>query len=107
MHNDVKQCFHGSNVHGGSCSHKSNMASYSFEAGNLNGSNADMRSDVAGPPSSGSSDLFELSHRSNETITLLFPPLTCTTDRHLGFERHYNSHTAFGACYVIMHKVYC
>ena len=35
MHNDVKQCFGGLNVHCGSCT----MASYSPEAGNLNGSN--------------------------------------------------------------------
>ena len=39
---------------------ESNMASYSPEAGNLNGSNADMCSDVAGRSSSGSGDLFEL-----------------------------------------------
>ena len=34
------------------------------EAGNLNGSNADMCSDVAGPSISGSGDLFKLSDRS-------------------------------------------
>ena len=54
---------------------ESNMASYFPEAGNLNGSNADMCSDVTGPWSSGSGDLFELSDRSNETIILLFSPL--------------------------------
>ena len=52
-----------------------NMAAYSPEAGNLNGSNADMCCDAAGPSSSGSGDLFELSDRPNETIILLFPPL--------------------------------
>ena len=62
------------------------------------GSNADMCSDVAGPLSSGSGDLFELSDRSNKTIILLFPPTTSTSGRHLGFERDYNSHTAFGLC---------
>ena len=51
------------------------MASYFLEAGNLNGSNADMRFDVAGPSTSGTGDLFELSESSNETIILLFPPL--------------------------------
>ena len=52
-----------------------NMATYFPEAGNLNGSNADKCSNVAGPSSSGSGDLFELSDRSHETISLLFPPL--------------------------------
>ena len=37
-----------------------NMRSYFPEAGNLNGSNADMCSDVAGPSISGVGDLFEL-----------------------------------------------
>ena len=61
MHNGVNQCFCSSNVHCGSCSH----ARVVFpEAGNLNGSNTDMRSDVAGPSISGSGDLFDLSDRS-------------------------------------------
>ena len=51
------------------------MASYFPEAGNLNGSNANMCSNVAGSWSSSSGDLFELSDRSNETIILLFLPL--------------------------------
>ena len=50
------------------------MASYFAEAANLNGGNADMRSDVAGLSGSGSGDLLEFSDRSNETIILLFPP---------------------------------
>ena len=66
MHNNVKQCFRGSNVHCGSCTDESNMASYFPEEGNLNGRNTDMCSDVAGPSSSGSGDLFELSERSNK-----------------------------------------
>ena len=53
--------------------HESNMASYFSEAGNLNGSNAYMCSDVAGPLSSGSGDLFELSERSNTTFFYYFP----------------------------------
>ena len=42
-------------------------------------------------------------------ILRTFPisPTTSTTGRHLGFERDYNYHTAFRACYVIMHTVYC
>ena len=51
------------------------MVSYFPEAGNLNGSNANMCSNVAGSWSSSSGDLFELSDRSNETIILLFLPL--------------------------------
>ena len=45
---------------------ESNMASYFPEAANLNGSNAGMCSDVAGPSSSysGLGDLFELSDKS-------------------------------------------
>ena len=48
------------------------MASYFPKAGNLNGSNADMCSDEAGPSSSGSGDLFELLDNSNETINLFY-----------------------------------
>ena len=44
--------------------HEFNKASYFSEAGNLNGSNADMCFDVAGPSISCSGDLFELSERS-------------------------------------------
>ena len=51
------------------------MASYFTEAGNLKGSNADMCSDVAGPSSSGSDNLFQLSDGSNKTYPVLFPPL--------------------------------
>ena len=53
---------------------ESNMASYFPKVGNLNGSNADMCSDVAGLSSTGLCDLFELSDRSNETMILQFPP---------------------------------
>ena len=62
MHNDVKQYFSGTNVHCWSCSHKLFQNGVVFpKARNLNGSNANMGSDVAGPFSSGSCDLFELS----------------------------------------------
>ena len=37
--------------------HEFNMASYFPETGNLNGSNADTCSDMAGPSKSGSGDL--------------------------------------------------
>ena len=54
--------------------HESNMASYFPEAGNLNGSHADMCSDVTGRSSSGSGDLFELSDRSNTTYFKFYFP---------------------------------
>ena len=44
--------------------HEFNMASCFPETENLNGSNADMCSDVDGPSIRGSGDLFELSDRS-------------------------------------------
>ena len=86
MHNDVKQCFHGSKVHCRSCSHERiqyllSLASYFPEAGNLNSSNADMCSDVA-----------ELSGRSNETIS---PTTSTYTSHHLRFEYDYNFHSTF------------
>ena len=57
---------------------ESNMASFFPDAGNLNGSNADMCSDVTGPSSSSSSDLFELSD-----LVLIISPTTSTAGRHL------------------------
>ena len=56
---------------------ESNMASHFPEAGNLNGSNADMCFDVAGPTSSGSGDFFELSDTSRSdifTVLHYWPP---------------------------------
>ena len=52
--------------------HEPNVASYFFEAGSLNGSNAYMCSDVSGSPRRGSKDLFELSDRSNTTYFYYF-----------------------------------
>ena len=85
---------------------ESDMASYFPEAGNLNGSNDDMGSDVAGWSSSGSSDSFEFSDMSNEAVILLFPPILALLAAILEFERDYNSHIAFGACYINMYKAY-
>ena len=83
------------------------MALYFPKAEKSNGSNADMCSDVAGPLISGSGDFicltFQKDHRSR---TFIISPTISTTSRHLGFERHYNYHTAFRACYVVMDKVY-
>ena len=80
------------------------MASYFPQAGNLNNSNADMCSDVAGPSIAWATCLsFQIDHRSR---TFTISPTTSTTGRHLGFKRDFNYHTAFRACFVIMHKVY-
>ena len=66
--------------------HESNMASYFSEAGNLNGRNADLCSDVAGPSSSDSGYLLEL--QIGQTLsTFTISPTTSTTDHLLGFER--------------------
>ena len=73
---------------------ESNMASYFSEAGNLNCSNANMCSDVAEPSSSGAGDFFDFgSSSSSRTFTIY--TTASTTGCHLGFERDYNSHTAF------------
>ena len=86
---------------------ESNMASYFSEAGNLNGSNADMCSDVAGPSSSGPGDLFDFSDRSNDKIILLFPPLLALLAAilDLSVTATLIPHNAFGACYVIMQSL--
>ena len=86
--------------------HESNMVLYFPEAGNLNGRNADKCSDVAGRQVAARGICLSLQIRQ---ILRTFPisPTTSTTARHLGFERDYNYHTAFRACYVIMHTVYC
>ena len=73
---------------------ESNMAPYFPEAGNLNGINADMCSDVAGPSSSGSGDCLSF-QICLDPIFLLFTPLLAPLGHHLGFERDYNSHIAF------------
>ena len=88
--------------------HESNMASYFPEVGNLNGTNADMCSDVAGPSSSqvAARGIF-LSFQTGQMLrSFTISPTTNTNGRHLEFERDYNYHTAFRACYVIMHTVY-
>ena len=83
------------------------MASYFPEAGNLNGSYADMCSDVAWRSKSGSGDLFVLSERSilknwsriselRYALPAAIADLSVTTTPMLPFR----------ACYVIMHKVY-
>ena len=52
---------------------ESNMAQYFPAAVYLNSRNSDMCFDVAGPSSSGSGDLFELSDRLNTTHFYYFP----------------------------------
>ena len=62
---------------------------------------------MAGPSSSGSGDLFELLDRSDDTIILLFPPILALLAAILDLSvTTTDSHTASGARYVFMHKVY-
>ena len=80
MHNDVKQCIRGSNVHCGSCSHEeANMATCFPEAGNLNGSYALLTCVLMWLGRRvGARAILELSDGSNKTLDpllLLFLPL--------------------------------
>ena len=86
--------------------HESNMASYFSEAGNLNGSNADMCSDAAGQSSTRSGDLFELSDRSNTTYLYYFPPLLALLAYILDLSVTTTTILPFEASFVIMHRVY-
>ena len=100
---DVKKCFRGLNVHRGSCSHeRGNAASYFPEVRNLNGSNADTSSDVAGLSSRGSGELSDSSRSRTFTISPI--PVLMTTILDLCVTAA--PILPFGACYVIMHKVY-
>ena len=70
------------------------MAPYFPQVVSLNGSNADTGSDVTGPSSISSGDLFELSDWSRfRPFTI--SPTTNNTGRHLAFERDFNFHHAF------------
>ena len=86
-----------------------NMASYFLEAGNLNGSNDDMCSDVAEPSNSSSRDLFDFEcgsrSRTFNSFTL-FPLLLALLAAIFDLKVTTTPILPFGACYVIMHKVY-
>ena len=81
---------------------KSNMGSFFPEAGNSNGSNAGMCSDVAGLLSTGSGDLFELSDRSNKTDPVVFSPLLALLVAILDLIVATTPILPFRACYVII-----
>ena len=87
--------------------HEFNMASYFPEVGNLNGSNNDICSDVAGPSISGSGDFFffflsfQIDHRSR-TFTVLPQLVLPAAIWDLGVTN--TTILAFQACYVIMHS---
>ena len=81
------------------------MASYFLEAGNLNGGNDGMCSDVAGPSSGGSGDFFDFGSSSRfRTFTI-----SSTASKVLAAILEFSVTTTpilpFEACYVIMHKV--
>ena len=105
MHNDVKQCFCGSNVHCGSLTH-TRILLWRLISSKREIEMAVMLTCVLmclGRPVAAREIC--LSFQILRTFTI--SPTTSTTDRHLGFEPDYNYHTVFRACYVIMHKVYC
>ena len=79
------------------------MGLYFPKVGIVNGSNADMCSDVAGPSSSGSDNLFELS----VAILLLFPPILALPAAILDLGVTTATILLFGAYYIIVHKDYC
>ena len=98
---DVKQCFAAwTCIFGVVVMNESNMASYFSKSGNLNGSNWH---DCV---------LMWLGCRVVARAICLISQIpnfyffpTSTTGRQFGFEGDYNSHTAFWACYVIMHHM--
>ena len=69
---------------------ESNMASYFCETRNLNGSNTDMCSDVAGPSAAARATCLSIQIGQIKTLFRI----SSTTGRHLGFEHDYSSHTA-------------
>ena len=105
MQNVVKQYFPARMcIVGVVVTKESNMASYFPKAGNVNGSNADVCSDVAGPSSSVSGELFYFSSCYRSRAFTIFPllallaatlDLSVTTTTILPFE----------ACFVIMHTI--
>ena len=99
MHNEVKQCFRGSNVYVGVVvTNESNMAA-------INVNNAEICPDVAGQSRSCSGDLFELSD-SSVFRTFIIPPLRALLVAILDLSLTTTPILPFGACYVIVHKVY-
>ena len=103
MHNDVKQCFRASNVHCGSCIHERIQHGVAFPwSGKFKWQYADMCSDVAGPSSSGSGDLFDLWERSNETQFTISPTSSIWAWLQLP-EAQLPSNATFVACYVIIY----
>ena len=105
MHNDVKQCFRGSNVHCGSYSHE--RIQFPEAPGNLNSSNVDICNDVARSSSGSSGDLFELWIWLYVPYFYYFLLLLARLVPILDLSVTTTTILPFAACYVIMHKVYC
>ena len=92
-HNDIKQRFCGSNgIVGVVVTNDSNMVSFFPEVGNLNGSNANICSDVAGHQVAVRAICFDFGS-SSRSRTLTISTTISTTDRYLGFGRDYNYYT--------------
>ena len=104
-HNDVKQCFRGSNMYCGSCSHERIQNGIVFpRSGKFKWEyrNAGMCSDVAGLLSYGSGNFSELSDRSNKTDPVLFSPLLALLVAILVLIVVTTPILPFGACFVII-----
>ena len=63
-----------------------------------------MCSDVVGPSSSGTGDLFELAQMALDPVLLLFPPLLALLGAILDLSVATTPILPFEACYVIFHK---
>ena len=110
MHNDVKQCFGGSNVHCGSCSYERIQYDVVFsEAENLNAEKLScvlmwLSRRVAARTICLSDQKGRLTlDLAVDPVLLLFSPLHATI---LDLSVTTAPIPSFGACYVIMHKVY-
>ena len=86
--------------------HESNMASYFPEAENLNGRNADMCSMWLSRQVAALGICLSFQIGQIQRTFTNSPNTSSTAGLHLGFQRDYNYHAAFRACYVIMRKVY-
>ena len=107
MHNDIKQCFCGSHVNCGSCSHARIQYSVVFlRSGKFKGRNAYMCSDVAASSSTGSGDFVCSFRKVKYYVLLLFFPLPSLMASILDLSVTIATILPFGACYVIIHEVH-
>ena len=83
-----------------------NMVLYFLEAGNLNGSSADICSDMAGLSSIAARVNCLTLDVARDPVLLPFPPLLALLAAILALSMTTTPILPFKACYIIMHKVY-